>query len=222
MKISPSVLAANLIDLGRILGELDSQSVDLIHMDVMDGNFVPTLSFGEVYCAEVRKATDIPLDVHLMVAHPEREIPKYFGLRPENITFHLETTSFPVRLAQSIRAEGIRAGLAINPGTPIELIEPCLDEIDLVLVMSVEPGYYGQAFIPATFRKLRRLRGLIQGRGIQVEVDGGIGLQNIGQLAEEGVDICVAGSSCFGTGSPSENARALKVAAAASARRLQR
>lgn len=212
MKISPSILAGNLLDMERLLREMDPQLIDFIHMDIMDGNFVPALSFGEIYTRAVSRATEIPLDIHLMVAHPENEVPKYFELGPHNITFHIETTHFPIRLAQSIRARGIRVGVALNPGTPIEVLEPCLDAVDLVLVMSVEPGYYGQAFIPATFRKLDRLRDLIAGRDILVEVDGGVGLENIGPLAEHGVDICVAGSSCFKGGTPNENARALRAA----------
>lgn len=215
MKLSPSILAADLTDMRRLLEGMDPGLIDFLHMDIMDGNFVPALSFGEEYTRAVARATDIPLDVHLMVAHPEREIPKYFALRPYNITFHLEATHFPIRLAQSIRAEGIRAGIALNPGSPVELLEDCLSEIDLVLIMSVEPGYYGQPFLPSTFGRLRRLQSMVSDLDIAVEVDGGVSLDNIGRLAAHGVDICVAGSACFRGRTPNENAGLLKQAASA-------
>ncbi len=213
MKISPSILAADLIGLRGILKEMNPSVIDLIHLDVMDGHFVPQLSFGESYSKAVKEATPIPLDVHLMVSNPEREVPKYFELAPHNITFHAEATNNPIRLAQSIRAEKIRAGICLNPSTPAGALEPLLDNIDFVLLMSVEPGFYGQKFIPAVMRKIRTVAEMIRGRDIELEVDGGIGPDNIHELAEAGVQICVAGAAVFKTGNVNDNAAALKARA---------
>lgn len=214
MKISPSILAANPIDLKSQLALMQAAVVDFIHMDVMDGHFVPTLSFGEAYTAAVQAATDIPLDVHLMVSRPEMEIPKYIKLAPHIITFHLEANAFPIRLAQSIRAEGIKAGISLNPGTSVELLEPILDEIDLVLIMSVEPGFYGQSFIASSLRKIVRLKEMIGNRNILIEVDGGVNLENIASIKEAGTDLCVAGSAAFKDGNVNANVIKLKDAAA--------
>ncbi|MBI3396363.1 MAG: ribulose-phosphate 3-epimerase [Spirochaetia bacterium] len=213
MKISPSILAANLIDLKSVLGQMDPALVDLIHMDVMDGHFVPQLSFGEAYSKAVKEAVAIPLDVHLMVSRPELEIPKYFDLNPYVITFHLEATNFPIRLAQLIRSKGIKAGISLNPGTPVSALEPALDDIDMVLIMSVEPGFYGQKFIPQSMRKLEALKTLIGSRPIEVEIDGGVSVDNIRSLKEKGVGIAVAGAAVFKGGSVNDNVRALKSAA---------
>ena len=199
MKISVSVLAGPLIDLKKILGEMNEQLIDFIHMDVMDGHFVPQLSFGEAYCAQVGKHTNIPLDVHLMVCQPELQVEKYFSIkpRPHVISFHIEATHAAVRLAQSIRKQNIQAGVAICPGTAIEIVEPLLDEIDLILLMSVEPGYYGQKFIANSLERVKKLKAMIGKRKITLEVDGGVGFDNIAILAEAGVDVAVSGSACF-------------------------
>ena len=197
MKISVSVLAGELVDLKRSLEEMDPKIVDLIHLDIMDGHFVPQLSFGEAYSREIGKVTKIPLDVHLMVSQPEKEVPKYFDLRPQILSFHIEATHAPVRLAQSIRSESILAGIALNPGTPVETLKPLLDTVDLFLLMSVEPGYYGQKFLEDSIQKAVDLRALIGERKILVEMDGGIGPHNIGRLKDAGVDIVVSGASCF-------------------------
>ena len=216
MKISPSILAATIVDLKRVLEQMDPARVDFVHMDIMDGHFVPQLSFGEQITKEVSALTSIPLDVHLMCDRPELEVPKYFALKPHNITFHLEASHFPIRLAQSIRERGIKAGIALCPGTPIENLEPALDYIDQILIMSVEPGFYGQKFLTSTYRKLERTRELIMGRDIILEVDGGVNTENISRLKDSGVDMCVAGSACFKSGDVNENVMALKTAAGVS------
>ncbi len=213
MKLSPSLLAGDLTDMKRTLEEMDPAVVDLLHMDVMDGHFVPTLSFGEQFTRQVAASTSIPLDVHLMVTHPEREVPKYYDLKPFNITFHLEATHFPIRLAQEIRQRGIRAGVALNPGTSERLLEPLLDHIDFILVMSVEPGFYGQKFIPSARPKVRAIREMVGSRDILIQIDGGISTENIALVAQDGVDICVAGSSSFKDGKVNENVKRLKEAA---------
>lgn len=212
MKISASVLAAPITALERILPDLDPKAVDYIHVDVMDGNFVPQISFGETITAEMRSLTKIPLDVHLMVSQPEREVPKYFALRPEYLTFHAETTHFSVRLSDSIRAQGIKVGISLNPGTPLSLIENLLPYVDLILIMTVDPGFYGQSFVKGGFEKIARAKEMIGDRSIVLEVDGGVGVNNIHRLHNLGVDICVAGSAVFKNGDPNANAKTLKKA----------
>jgi len=210
MMISPSILAADLTDLKNTLQTLENR-VDFLHMDIMDGHFVPTLSFGEVYVKLLRVHTNIPLDVHLMVDQPEKEVPKYYDFSPFNITFHYEATNFPVRLAREIRKRNIKAGISLNPKTPVEFIEPFLEELDLVLIMSVEPGFYGQAFIPFSIEKIKKLKDMILQKDLDVliEVDGGINQENISLVKEAGADIVVAGSFIF-KGNIEENIQKLK------------
>ena len=187
--------------------------VDYLHLDVMDSHFVPQLSFGESYSLQISKITSIPLDIHLMVSNPEKEVPKYFVSKPKIISFHIEASSSPIRLAQTIRSEGILAGIAINPATPIERIEPLLDEIDLILLMSVEPGYCGQTFLPRSLARIRNLKSIISSRDgdkIYLEVDGGIHKENIKTIWEAGADIAVAGSACFTNSDVNSNVQKLK------------
>jgi len=192
----------------RTLESMDPTLFDLLHMDVMDGHFVPQLSYGEAYVAEIKKETDIPLDVHLMVSNPEREVPKYFALKPYNITFHVEATAFAVRLLSSIREQGIRSGIALNPGTPVSCLKPLIPYTDLFLIMSIEPGYYGQSFLPASYDRIRELRDMAPDS--EIEVDGGINEEVARQLALLGVDIVVAGSYVFKSDDPNVRARTIK------------
>ncbi len=210
MKISPSILAAKITNLGSIIPSLDPKHVDYIHLDVMDGNFVPQISFGEAVCKEVSELTKIPLDVHLMVNNPEVHVPKYFDLKPEIITFHLEATHFAVRLANEIRSKGIKAGVSINPGTTVESLEPLLPYIDLILIMTVEPGFYGQSFIKNGFEKIQKAKMLIGNFPIVLEVDGGINISNIKKVSSLGVDMVVAGSAVFGGNNANEKSAELK------------
>lgn len=212
MKLSASVLAASITSLERILPELNSSYIDYIHIDVMDGNFVPQISFGEGITKEISNLTKIPLDVHLMVKNPEKEVPKYFSLSPEFLTFHIETTHFPVRLSELIRAQGIKVGVALNPATPLNTVEHLLDYIDLLLIMTVDPGFYGQSFVKGGLDKVARARSLIGEHNILLEVDGGVGINNIHALYDLGVNICVAGSAIFKNGDPNQNAKNLKKA----------
>lgn len=213
MKISASILAASITSLSNILPQLSSDSIDYIHMDVMDGNFVPQISFGEAVTSEVKKLTSIPLDVHLMVSMPEREVPKYYKFNPDYITFHIETTSFGVRLSEEIKSNGSKVGVSLNPSTPLSTIEHLLPYIDLILLMTVDPGFYGQSFVRGGMDKIKRAAEMVRGTGIQLEVDGGVGIGNIAELDSLGVSICVAGSAVFKTGDPNLNGKQLKLEA---------
>ncbi len=210
MKISASILATQLSSLATVVPKFKPKAIDYIHMDIMDGNFVPQISFGEALTEEVGKLTKIPLDVHLMVNNPEKHVPNYYRLKPEFITFHREATDFPIRLAEDIRKNGIKAGIALNPATPVKMIQDCLPYIDLILIMTVEPGFYGQSFVKSGLEKINRAKELIGSYPIQLEVDGGVNANNIERLSDIGVNICVAGSAVFKTGKPNESALSLK------------
>ncbi len=210
MKISASILATQITKLSNTLPHLSIDSIDYIHMDVMDGNFVPQISFGEAITSEVKNLTSIPLDVHLMVNNPEREVPKYYKFKPDFITFHIETTSFGVRLAEEIRANGSKVGISLNPSTPVSSIENLLPYIDLVLLMTVDPGFYGQSFVKSGMKKIANTKEILRGTNILLEVDGGVGIGNIKELKDLGVDICVAGSAVFKSGDPNQNGTLLK------------
>jgi len=216
MKIAPSLLAAPLTKLSDALKTMVPGETDFLHLDVMDGHFVPQLSYGEAICEAISRETRVPLDVHLMVQKPEIEVPKYFNMKPHYISFHYETTSFPIRLAQSIRGQGIKAALAINPVTPIEAIIDLIPYFDMFLIMSIEPGFYGQSFLEnsydriARFSKLRNEYCTRTGNEVLIEVDGGVTDKNIRSLKEVGVDICVAGSFVFKSDDPGQRVRQLK------------
>ncbi|TGK08704.1 ribulose-phosphate 3-epimerase [Leptospira fletcheri] len=210
MKISASILAAQLTSLSSQIPSFQQESIDLIHMDVMDGNFVPQISFGEAITKEVKGMTSIPLDVHLMVEKPENHVAKYFELHPYCITFHAETTRFPIRLAQEIKKSGTKVGVSLNPGTPVQVLETLLPYLDLVLIMTVEPGFYGQKFVDGGLEKIRKVKSLISSFPIELEVDGGVNDSNIRALAEAGTDICVVGAGLFKTGTPNDNGKKLK------------
>lgn len=214
MKISASILAAKLTELGSTVPDYDPAAIDLMHMDVMDGNFVPQISFGEALSKEVRGLTSIPLDVHLMVSKPENHVAKYYELNPYCITFHIETTDFPVRLAQEIKNNGAKVGISLNPGTPVSSLENVLPYVDLILLMTVEPGFYGQKFIMNGMEKIRKAKESIGSRPIELEVDGGVNDSNIQELKKNGVDIVVVGAGLYKTGTPVENAKNLKALAA--------
>ncbi|MCW7490035.1 ribulose-phosphate 3-epimerase [Leptospira meyeri] len=214
MKISASILAAKLTGLSQELPTYKKENIDLIHIDVMDGNFVPQISFGEAFTKEVKSHTEIPLDVHLMVSNPELHVPKYFDLNPYCITFHIETTNFSVRLAEEIRKAGIKVGVSLNPQTPPESISQILPYLDLVLLMTVDPGFYGQSFVKSGFEKIAAVRKLTKPYNIELEVDGGVNESNMEELAKLGVDITVVGSGLYKTGDPNAQGKKLKDLAA--------
>ncbi|MEM7179991.1 MAG: ribulose-phosphate 3-epimerase [Spirochaetota bacterium] len=212
MKISASILATSITRFSTMLPTLKKEEIDYLHIDVMDGNFVPQISFGESITKEIRGQSDIPLDVHLMVENPEQEVPKYYDLQPDFITFHAEATDFMVRLCEDIRVHGSKAGIALNPATSLESVRYILPYIDLLLVMTVDPGFYGQKFTLSGMQKIQDAKKMIDASGydIALEVDGGVNVNNIAQVSQSGASICVAGSAVFKNGVPGENTIQLK------------
>ncbi|MDY4014492.1 ribulose-phosphate 3-epimerase, partial [Parafannyhessea umbonata] len=190
--IAPSVLSADFTRLGE---ELESISnADLVHYDVMDGHFVPNLSFGTEILRQAKAATKLPLDVHLMVTNPEEQVPWYLAAGADIVTFHYEAQTHADRLVGLIHDAGAKACVALNPGTPVAALDAILDELDMVLVMTVNPGFGGQSFIPGSIRKLRALRRMCAEHGVSplVEVDGGIGADNVGEVVAAGANVIVA------------------------------
>ena len=194
--VAPSMLKCDFGNLHREVELLDSAGARLLHWDVMDGHFVPNLSYGPMVIERVRELTATPFDAHLMISEPERYLEEYLRAGCEAITIHLEAVPQPIPLLREIRRRGALAGLAINPGTPFEAAESLLSECDLFLVMSVNPGFGGQKFIPDVVPKIRAARA-IGGDDLIISVDGGIGLTTISQCGEAGCDVFVAGSSVF-------------------------
>ena len=201
IKISPSILSADFAHLGDEIRAIDAGGADYIHVDVMDGHFVPNITIGPLVVDAVRKVTSKPLDVHLMIENPDRYIPDFAKAGADLITVHQEAVPHLHRTIQLIRSLGKKAGVSINPATPVSTLDVILDDLDLVLLMSVNPGFGGQSFIPATLAKIAELRQRIEERGLQVEieVDGGVKADNIGSMAAAGADVFVAGSAVFST-----------------------
>ncbi len=195
--IAPSILSA---DFGRLADEIESlekAGVDAIHIDIMDGHFVPNLTFGPMIVKTIRNHTDLPLTCHLMVNQPEHWVLLFAEAGADLITVHSEVNHQLVRLIHEIKGSGCQSGVALNPATPLVMIEEVLDIVDLVLVMSVEPGFGGQEFIPSTYRKIERLAEMRAGRKFLIGVDGGVNSANVRQLRKAGTDLFIAGSAIF-------------------------
>ena len=219
--IAPSILSA---DFARLAAEADAVvGADWLHVDVMDAHFVPNLTLGLPVVESLLKATDIPLDCHLMITNPGRWAPGYAEAGSHNVTFHAEACDDPVAVARDIRAAGAKAGLSVKPGTPIEPYLEILRDFDTLLVMSVEPGFGGQSFIPEVLGKVATVRRLVDSGELTVlvEIDGGINADTIEQAAEAGVDCFVAGSAVYGASDPMTAVEALRRRAGAASRHLK-
>ncbi len=207
MLLAPSILAADLADLAGALAVCEAGGADLVHVDVMDGHFVPNLSFGIPVVQALHRRTRLPLDVHLMVANPDRLIDDYLAAGAARVAVHQEAVLHLDRLLGHIRRQGAKAGVALNPATPVELLVDILPSLDYVLLMSVNPGFSGQAFLPRSLDKARRLRELIDrsgasGASVEIGIDGGIDRDNIARAVAAGVDTCVVGSGIFAAPDP--------------------
>jgi len=212
IKISPSILSADFADMGKAVEYMEQCGADYIHCDVMDGAFVPNISFGPGMIKAIRKHTKLPLDVHLMVDRPERYIDDFVNAGADIITIHAEATLHIQRVLQYIRSKGVKCGLVLNPATPVDYIKYCLDCIDMILLMSVNPGFGGQKFIPAVLPKVKEVSDMIKESGydIELEIDGGINFENIGSVLEAGANVIVAGSTVFGHKDPAEAIKRLR------------
>ncbi len=201
IKIAPSILSADFSRLGEEVQALEAGGTDYVHIDVMDGQFVPNITIGPLVVDAVRKITRLPLDVHLMIVDPDRYIPEFAKAGADILTVHQEASTHLHRTVQLIKSLGKKAGVSLNPATPASTLEVILDELDLVLVMSVNPGFGGQSFIENALPKVEQLRSMIDQRGLSVElqVDGGVKPDNIGRIAAAGADVFVAGSAVFST-----------------------
>ncbi|MBT8234290.1 MAG: ribulose-phosphate 3-epimerase [Saprospiraceae bacterium] len=202
--IAPSILAANYGHLDKDFEMLNASKADWVHVDVMDGIFVPNISFGQMLVKQMAKVSKLPLDVHLMICDPERYVDSFKECGADTITFHIEATNHAHRLIQHLKSIGVNAGVALNPQTNVDTLDDVLEDLDMVCLMSVNPGFGGQKFIYRTLDKIRKLKAKIIERNlnVKIEIDGGVGLQNAEAILKAGADVLVAGSSVFKSENP--------------------
>ena len=211
-KIAPSILSADFSRLGNEVRAVEKAGADVIHVDVMDGHFVPNITIGPLVVSGLKKLTSLPLDVHLMIENPDRYIESFAQAGSDWITIHAEVCPNLKRMVKKIRQLNVRPGIVLKPATSLKTLLPVLDDIDLVLIMSVNPGFAGQSFIPSTLKKIERLRKTIDQNhyALEIEVDGGIKLENIGEVSRAGGDIFVLGTGIFKTKDYEETIRKLR------------
>lgn len=219
--LAPSILSADFAELGDAVREIEAGGAALVHFDAMDGKFVPNLTIGAPVAAALARVTSLPLDCHLMIDEPAHLLPDFIDAGAEMISVHVEADRHLHRSLQVIRGAGVKAGVAVNPGTPLTALDPVLADADFVVLMSVNPGFGGQSFIPSSLERLRSLRRTIDERGLdtRIEIDGGVTLDNVEEIAAAGADMIVAGSAVFGGGQPRQAARAFVERLAAVAER---
>jgi len=210
-EIAPSILSADFTRLAEEIEAVRAGGANILHVDVMDGHFVPNITIGLPVVKSIRKATDLTIDTHLMISEPGRYAVEFVNAGADMVSVHVEADQHLHRTLTAIREVGAKAGIAINPATPLVLLEEALPYADFVLLMSVNPGFGGQRFVPTSLDKLRRLREMIDGRGLStnIEIDGGIDLSNIAEIVSAGANIVVAGSAVYGGGTPTESVKEL-------------
>ena len=207
IKVAPSILAADILKIENQIKMIDESGADYIHIDIMDGHYVPNLTFGPLVVRAIRSITAVPIDVHLMVQEPEKFLPWFADAGADILTVHAEAATDLRDIVERIKLLGVGAGVAINPGTPTNVIEPLLSELELVLLMTVNPGFGGQEFVPAVMKKIADVRKILDETGskAELEVDGGIKVSNVRSVVEAGASVVVAGSAIFSSGTTIEH-----------------
>ncbi len=211
--IAPSILSADFSKLGEEIKAVEEGGADIIHLDIMDGRYVPNITIGIPVVESLRAVTDLPFDAHLMIVEPERYVPDFIKAGCNMISFHMDACIHSHRLVDYIKSQGVKAGVVLNPATPVNTLEEIIHFVDYVLIMSVNPGFGGQKFIPQTLEKVKKLKILMEETGrtdLLIEIDGGIKESNIAEVSAAGVNIFVAGSSVFRADSPADAVRRLK------------